>query len=105
MIQFLYFKNFEKYELRKIRVSVKNKTMNKTTLSPIIAGTMNWEFGIKPNIKEMLNMIHVCLENKITTFDHADIYGSYTTDFGKAFSSSKIAREKYSYPKWDSNAG
>jgi predicted oxidoreductase len=21
----------------------------------------------------MLNMIHVCLENKITTFDHADI--------------------------------
>jgi predicted oxidoreductase len=21
-------------------------------------------------------MIHVCLENKITTFDHADIYGS-----------------------------
>jgi predicted oxidoreductase len=28
----------------------------------------------------MLNMIHVCLENKITTFDHADIYGSYTTE-------------------------
>jgi predicted oxidoreductase len=24
-------------------------------------------------------MIHVCLENK-TTFDHADIYGSYTTE-------------------------
>jgi predicted oxidoreductase len=44
----------------------------------------------------MLNMIHICLENKITTFDHADIYGSYTTeaDFGKAFASSKIAREK-----------
>jgi predicted oxidoreductase len=34
---------------------------------------MNWEFGIKPNIKGMLNMIHVCLENKITTFDHADM--------------------------------
>jgi predicted oxidoreductase len=34
----------------------------------------------------MLNMIHVCLENKITTFDHADIYGSYTEGaFGKAF--------------------
>jgi hypothetical protein len=27
--------------------------MNKTTLSPIIAGTMNGEFGIKTNIKEM----------------------------------------------------
>jgi predicted oxidoreductase len=35
------------------------------------------------------------LENKITSFDHADIYGSYTTeaDFGKGFASSK-AREK-----------
>jgi predicted oxidoreductase len=35
-------------------------------------------------------MIHVCLENKIT-FDHADIYGSYTTEgaFGKAFASVK----------------
>jgi predicted oxidoreductase len=45
-------------------------------------------------------MIHVCLENKITTFDHADIYGSYTTEgaFGKAFASGKIARKKYSYP-------
>jgi predicted oxidoreductase len=46
----------------------------------------------------MENMI-VCLENKITTFDHADIYGDYTTeaDFGKAFSSSKIAREKLQF--------
>lgn len=71
--------------------------MNKTTLSPIIAGTMNWGVWDKNlTSKEMENMIHVCLENKITTFDHADIYGSYTTetDFGKAFFSSKIAREK-----------
>jgi hypothetical protein len=29
-------------------ISVKNKTMNKTTLSPIIAGTMNWGVGINP---------------------------------------------------------
>jgi predicted oxidoreductase len=36
---------------------------------------MNWEFGIKSQYKEMENMINVCLENKITTFDHADIYG------------------------------
>jgi predicted oxidoreductase len=27
----------------------------------------------------MENMINVCLENKITTFD-ADIYGDYTTE-------------------------
>jgi predicted oxidoreductase len=71
--------------------------MSKTTLSPIIAGTMNWGVWDKNlTSKEMESMIHVCLENKITTFDHADIYGGYTTeaDFGKAFASSKIAREK-----------
>lgn len=71
--------------------------MNKTTLSPIIAGTMNWGVWDKNlTINEMESMIQICLENKITTFDHADIYGSYTTesDFGKAFAASKIAREK-----------
>lgn len=71
--------------------------MNKTKLSPIVAGVMNWGIWDKNlNTKEMENMINVCLENKITTFDHADIYGDYTTesDFGKAIASSKIAREK-----------
>src|SRR3970040_630612 len=71
--------------------------MSKTKLSPIVAGVMNWGIWDKNlNTKEMKNMINVCLENKITTFDHADIYGDYTTesDFGKAFASSKIAREK-----------
>ncbi|MDX6180727.1 aldo/keto reductase [Flavobacterium sp. Fl-77] len=71
--------------------------MSKTALSPIISGTMNWgvwDKNLTP--KEMENMIQICIENKITTFDHADIYGSYTTeaDFGKAFHASKIAREK-----------
>lgn len=58
---------------------------------------MNWGVWDKNLTKqEMENMIQICLENKITTFDHADIYGDYTTeaDFGKAFASSKIAREK-----------
>jgi predicted oxidoreductase len=71
--------------------------MKKTALSPIVAGTMNWGIWDKNlSVKEMESMIQICLENKITTFDHADIYGSYTTeaDFGKAFAGSKIAREK-----------
>ncbi|MFV5687500.1 aldo/keto reductase [Flavobacterium sp. ZT3R25] len=71
--------------------------MSKTKLSPIVAGVMNWGIWDKNlNTKEMENMINICLENKITTFDHADIYGDYTTEseFGKAFASSKIAREK-----------
>ena len=71
--------------------------MTKTKLSPIVAGVMNWGVWDKNlNTKEMENMINVCLENKITTFVHADTFGDYTTesDFGKAFASSKIAREK-----------
>jgi predicted oxidoreductase len=71
--------------------------MAKTNLSPIIAGTMNWGIWDKNlTSKEMEYMIQVCLENNITTFDHADIYGSYTTesDFGKALSASGIPREK-----------
>lgn len=71
--------------------------MSKTTLSPIISGTMNWGVWDKNlTTKEMENLIQLCIENKITTFDHADIYGSYTTeaDFGKAFHNSKISREK-----------
>lgn len=71
-----------------------------TKLSPIIAGTMNWGIWDKKlNTKEMSHIINVCVENKITTFDHADIYGNYTTeaDFGKAFTQSKIAREKVQF--------
>jgi predicted oxidoreductase len=71
--------------------------LNKTTLSPIIAGTMNWGiWGKNLNTTEMAQTIRLCLENSITTFDHADIYGGYTTEghFGKAFGESSIAREK-----------
>jgi predicted oxidoreductase len=69
--------------------------MAKSSLSPIIAGAMNWGVWDKNlKTKEMENLIHICFENKITTFDHADIYGSYTTEaqFGKALSNSKIKR-------------
>lgn len=56
---------------------------------------MNWGIWDKNLTKtEMENMIHLCVENKISTFDHADIYGNYTTEaeFGKALVSSKIDR-------------
>jgi len=69
----------------------------KTAFSQIIAGTMNWGIWDKNlSTSEMANLIHVCLENKISTFDHADIYGGYTTEaeFGKAFTQSKIDRQK-----------
>ncbi|UGU17800.1 aldo/keto reductase [Sinomicrobium kalidii] len=68
----------------------------KTEYSGIIAGTMTWgSWGKQFSVKEMEARIHHCLENNITTFDHADIYGGYTTEeeFGKAFSDSGIQRE------------
>lgn len=67
----------------------------KTMLSPIIAGTMNWGVWDKNlSTSEMTHLMHICIENKVSTFDHADIYGGYTTEaqFGKAFAESKIAR-------------
>lgn len=44
----------------------------------------------------MIDLMQTCLQNKITTFDHADIYGDYSTEtaFGKAFSTSQIKREE-----------
>ena len=69
----------------------------KTTLSPIVAGTMNWGvWDKKLTTSEMVHLMNICIENKVTTFDHADIYGGYTTEaqFGKAFAESKIPREK-----------
>ena len=66
-------------------------------LSHIIAGTMNWGIWDKNlSTTEMSHLINICIENKITTFDHADIYGGYTTEaaFGKALTESKVDRKK-----------
>jgi len=71
-----------------------------TKLSSIVAGTMNWGIWDKKlNTYEMSHIINTCVENRISTFDHADIYGNYTTeaDFGKAFIQSKTAREKVQF--------
>lgn len=67
-----------------------------TNYSRIIAGTMTWGiWGKQLNTSQMIDLMHHCKNAGITTFDHADIYGGYTTetDFGKAFAESKIDRE------------
>lgn len=67
----------------------------KTTLSPVIAGTMNWgAWDKKLTAHEMAHTINICLENGISTFDHADIYGDYTTEaeFGVALAQSGVDR-------------
>lgn len=64
--------------------------------SPIIAGTMNWgDWQAKFTTTQMAQLINKCISYGITTFDHADIYGGYTTeaDFGKAFTASGVKRE------------
>jgi predicted oxidoreductase len=69
--------------------------MSKIPFSKIIAGTMTWGiWGKNCTTEQMIILMNSCLESGITTFDHADIYGGYTTenDFGKAFSESKINR-------------
>ncbi len=57
---------------------------------------MTWgSWGKQLSKKEMVALMHHCISNNITTFDHADIYGAYTTeaDFGKAFMDSGVKRE------------
>lgn len=52
-----------------------------------VAGCMRWgKWGAGFSTQEYLQMIENCLENGITAFDHADIYGDYTTEaeFGAA---------------------
>ncbi|WP_417557428.1 aldo/keto reductase [Mesoflavibacter zeaxanthinifaciens] len=65
--------------------------------SKIIAGTMTWgQWGKQLSKQEMIDLMHHCLENNIHTFDHADIYGDYSTeaDFGNAFAESGIKRSQ-----------
>jgi len=67
-----------------------------TKFSRIISGAMTWgSWGKKLSKKEMIELMHHSIECGLTTFDHADIYGSYSTegDFGAAFGDSGIKRE------------
>ncbi len=57
---------------------------------------MTWgDWGKQLSKKEMEALMRHCISNGITTFDHADIYGGYTTEtqFGEGLESSGITRE------------
>ena len=69
----------------------------KKNFSKIVSGTMTWgSWGNKLSKKEMIELMHHCIESGLTTFDHADIYGSYSTesDFGAAYAESGIKCEE-----------
>jgi predicted oxidoreductase len=62
---------------------------NGPSISRIVAGVMTWgEWGADYAPNQMSNMIQHCMDLGITTFDHADIYGGYSTEstFGEALS-------------------
>ena len=66
-------------------------------LSPIIAGCMKWgQWGVKYSTAQYLQLIEECIANKITTFDHADIYGDYTVEeeFGNALKLKSSLRQQ-----------
>ena len=70
------------------------------TFSPIIIGTMRWGiWGANHSVKNVQHLIEISLEEDLFTFDHADIYGNYTTEklFGDAFSAMKINREEVQF--------
>lgn len=65
-------------------------------LSRIISGTMNWgTWGANYSKQEMCQLISESFDSGINSFDHADIYGGYTTEesFGDAFIETGIKRE------------
>lgn len=65
-------------------------------LSTLIAGTMNWGvWGNNLAKKDMQERIFTYVKQNITSFDHADIYGGYTTEasFGEAWKDMDIPRE------------
>lgn len=68
--------------------------------SELIAGTMRWGiWGANHSVKEIQKLIDVCVEENITTFDHADIYGGHTTEelFGDAWKDMDLKRENLQF--------
>ncbi len=62
-----------------------------------IAGCMRWgQWGANFSSSDYSNLIESCLKEGITCFDHADIYGAYTTEaeFGHALQAMQGVRRQ-----------
>jgi predicted oxidoreductase len=78
-------KIFQKYCTTGIAVNhikyVFSMNNNATKITGPVAGCMRWGlWGARFDTAQYRTMIDHCLEMGITTFDHADIYGDYTTE-------------------------
>ncbi len=61
---------------------------------------MRWGiWGANHSVTEIQKLIQVCVEENITTFDHADIYGGHTTEelFGNAWKEMNLKRENLQF--------
>ena len=70
--------------------------MKSTIINLPIAGCMRWGvWGAGFTTEQYLQMIESCLQYGIHAFDHADIYGDYTTEkeFGKALKENLSLRQ------------
>jgi predicted oxidoreductase len=73
------------------------QNLERLYLSRIVSGVMNWGvWGHNLSPKEMLKLMNESIDLGITSFDHADIYGHYTTEetFGKALKMQPSLRGK-----------
>ena len=63
-------------------------------VSPAVYGFYRWK-GIYVNEDKMEQMMNLCLELDINTFDHGDTYGDYTCEeiFGNVLKKSAVKRE------------
>ncbi len=71
--------------------------MNTNMISSPVAGCMRWGvWGASFSTNEYQEMIEACLQNEISSFDHADIYGGYTTEaeFGEALKANPSLRDQ-----------
>lgn len=66
-------------------------------ISKIVAGVMTWgSWGVSMSTSDIQKQIESCVDIGVSTFDHADIYGGYTTerDFGTAWKDMNLDRSK-----------
>ena len=64
--------------------------------SRLIYGAWRLADGSNPSAQDTLTIIEICLEQGISTFDHADIYGNYRCEtlFGEALKLKPSLRER-----------
>jgi len=75
-------------------LKIQNYNMN---YSSVIAGTMKWGlWGSKFDYNAYEQMIKDCIALGVTSFDHADIYGNYTTEeeFGQVLKQNPSLRQQ-----------